>query len=75
MLFRFSISELTYSHAAEKAAAFGLESEGKADMEKVLEYIHQKQDPIRNGENAEALRKNRIDAIVDPMKTQIYLCG
>ena len=51
-------------HAAKKAAQFGLEVNGKADMKKVLDYIHQKQDIIRSGEDAEALRLHGIDVVI-----------
>jgi len=48
-------------HAAKQAVPFGMQVEGKANMEKVLAYIHQKQDTIRSGEDAEHHRKQGID--------------
>jgi len=48
-------------HAARLAVPFGMQAEGKANMEKVLNYIHQKQDTIRSGEDAEHHRKQGID--------------
>ncbi|MEM1325559.1 MAG: FAD-dependent oxidoreductase [Bacteroidota bacterium] len=55
-------------HAAKKAASFGLESSGKADMKKVLGYIHEKQEHIRSEEDAEALRKQGIDVVIGEAK-------
>lgn len=51
-------------HAAKQASPFGLEVLGKADMEKVLEYIHSKQDFIKSGEDATALRKQGMDVVI-----------
>jgi len=51
-------------HAAKKAQQFGLNATGVADMEKVLAYIHGKQETIRNEEDAESLRKKGIDVII-----------
>ncbi|MFK7808212.1 MAG: NAD(P)/FAD-dependent oxidoreductase [Saprospiraceae bacterium] len=51
-------------HAAKQAAPFGLESSGKADMQKILDYIHSKQDFIRDGEDADALRKKGADVVI-----------
>ena len=48
-------------HAGRQAVSFGMQAEGKADMEKVLQYIHQKQDKIKSGEDAEHHRKQGID--------------
>lgn len=51
-------------HEAKKAAAFGLQSKGKADMKKVLAYIHEKQKEIRDEENADALRSQGYEVII-----------
>lgn len=48
-------------YGAKKAAAFGTVTEGKADMEKVLAYIHSKQAVIRAHENADYFRKQGVD--------------
>ena len=48
-------------HAAKKAQRFGLEVTGRADMKKVLQYIHEKQEIIRNEEDAEALSEKGIN--------------
>lgn len=47
--------------AAREASAFGLSSSGKADMQKVLAYIHSKQEVIRKEEDADHHRKQGID--------------
>ena len=52
-------------HDAKKATRFGLElGNQKADMKKVLEYIHEKQTIIRNEEDPETLRKKGIDVVI-----------
>ena len=51
-------------HAAKKAERFGLSSSGKADMGKILDYIHSKQETIRKTEDAEALREEGIDVVI-----------
>ncbi len=51
-------------HSARKASRFGLKSEGNADMEKVLAYIHEKQDEIRSGEDADALRSHGQEVLI-----------
>lgn len=51
-------------HAAHQAEQFGLQTRGKADMKKVLSYIHAKQDMIRNTEDAEALRKHGQEVLI-----------
>ena len=48
-------------HAAKQAQRFGMEVKGTADMTKVLQYIHEKQELIRNEEDADAHRKKGID--------------
>lgn len=48
-------------HGARKADSFGLEVEGKADMQKVLEYVHAKQEVIRHHESADYLRSQGVD--------------
>lgn len=48
-------------HGARKATDFGLEVKGKADMKKILEYVHTKQAVIRHHESAEYIRSQGID--------------
>lgn len=45
-------------HQARQAQAYGITSGGSVDMQKVMQYVHDKQDDIRAHENAEYLRKN-----------------
>ena len=51
-------------HGAKKAGSFGLQSSGKADMKKVLAYIHAKQDHIRGEEDADALRAHGQEVLI-----------
>lgn len=53
---------------ARKSSEFGMEVKGKADMKKVLDYIHKKQDIIRKTENASALRDKGIDVVIGEAK-------
>ena len=46
-------------HGGKEAANFGLQVSGKADMSKVLEYIHEQQAIINAHENPEYFRKER----------------
>ena len=55
-------------HSAKEAQPFGLKVEGQADMQLVLDYIHQKQDTIRSGEDAEHHRKKGIDVEIGTAK-------
>lgn len=55
-------------HQARKAIGFGLKVSGKADMSKVLKYIHEKQDKIRNEEDADALRSHGHEVIIGEAK-------
>lgn len=48
-------------HGARKSSAFGLEVQGKADMKKILDYVHSKQAVIRAHESADYLRSKGID--------------
>ena len=54
----------SHFHYARHAAKFGMAVAGKADMQKVLDYIHSKQDYIKHTEDAEALRKQGIDVVI-----------
>lgn len=54
----------SHFHHARQATRFGMAASGKADMEKVLAYIHEKQRIIRDTEDAEALRKKGIDVVI-----------
>ena len=49
---------------ARKAAAFGLEVNGKADMSKILDYVHSKQEPIRAHESADYLRSEGVELAI-----------
>ncbi len=46
---------------AMKSSKFGLKIEGKADMKKILNYVHQKQAVIRLHESADYIRSQGID--------------
>jgi len=48
-------------HGAKKAQALGLELSGKADMKKILAYVHAKQAVIREHESADYLRAQGVD--------------
>jgi len=48
-------------HGAQKANKFGLQVEGKADMEKILAYVHSKQAVIRHHESADYIRSQGVD--------------
>ncbi|MGA9649810.1 dihydrolipoyl dehydrogenase family protein, partial [Pedobacter sp.] len=47
-----------------QAEAFGVKMEGKADLEKVMEYIHSQQAVIRSHENADYLRKKGLAVVI-----------
>ena len=51
-------------HGARKANGFGLQVEGKADMKKILDYVHDKQAVIRHHESAEYIRSQGIDLVI-----------
>lgn len=51
-------------HAAKKAQAFGLEVTGKADMEKVMDYVEERQDLIRDHENKDFLQKEGLEVAI-----------
>ncbi len=55
-------------HAAKNISRFGVSCSGKADMKKVLQYIHEKQEVIRDTEDAEALRSHGIDVVIGEAK-------
>ncbi len=46
---------------AKKANKFGLKVEGKADMKKILDYVHSKQAVIRHHESADYIRSQGVD--------------
>ena len=48
-------------HGARKASQFGMQVEGKADMGKILNYVHDKQAVIRHHENADYIRAQGVD--------------
>jgi pyruvate/2-oxoglutarate dehydrogenase complex dihydrolipoamide dehydrogenase (E3) component len=49
------------AHQAKLAAHFGLKVTGKADIKKAMDYIYQKQEVIREHENATWLEEQGID--------------
>lgn len=51
-------------HAGREAKKFGLETQGKADFQKVLDYIHGQQQLIRDHENPEHFRERDMDVEV-----------
>ena len=51
-------------HGARKANAFGLNVEGKADMQKILDFVHAKQAVIREHESADYIRSQGIDLVI-----------
>jgi pyruvate/2-oxoglutarate dehydrogenase complex dihydrolipoamide dehydrogenase (E3) component len=48
-------------YGARKASAFGMQVEGKADMKKILDYVHAKQAVIRHHESADYIRAQGVD--------------
>lgn len=48
----------------KRAEAFGVKMEGKADLKKVMEYVHGQQEVIRAHENADYLRKKGLDIVI-----------
>ena len=46
---------------AKKATQFGFTIEGKTDINKVIEYIHERQEQIRDHENANWLQQQGVD--------------
>lgn len=51
-------------HQARSAERFGLKTNGKADLGKILDHIHQMQKFIKKTEDADALRKKGIDVVI-----------
>ena len=66
-------------HHARLAADFGIAITGKPDIRKVMEYVHGRQDIIREHENAAALRAMGIDVALGEAAfdgpTQIVVAG
>lgn len=66
-------------HGARKANDFGLEVKGKADMKKILNYVHTKQAVIRHHESADYIRSQGVDlkigiaSFVDEQTVQVGL--
>jgi len=48
-------------HGAKKAAKYGLEVSGKADMKAILGFVHDKQEVIRAHESADYIRAQGVD--------------
>ena len=51
-------------HHAKASAMFGLEVQGKVELQKVKEYILQKQNSIRSHENVDYLREQGMDVVL-----------
>jgi len=51
-------------HKAKEAELFGIKSSGKADLKSVLEYVRQKQQIIRDHENAQYFRDQGMDVVI-----------
>ena len=51
-------------HAAKKALSFGLGVSGKVDMEKVMDYVEERQGLIREHENKGFLQKEGMDVVI-----------
>lgn len=49
---------------ARKASSYGLEVSGKADMSKILQYVHAKQEPIRAHESADYFRAKGVEIAI-----------
>ncbi|MEL7001106.1 MAG: FAD-dependent oxidoreductase [Bacteroidota bacterium] len=49
---------------ARKASEFGLNISGKVDIDKVMKYISDKQEIIRDHENADYFRKEGLDVVI-----------
>ena len=56
------VSKLFYN--AKKATAFGLEAKGAADFSKVMDYVHSKQEVIREHESADYLRASGENLLI-----------
>ncbi len=54
-------------HSAKRATAFGLQVTGKTDLKKVTEYVHQRQENIREHENAAWLRAQGVEVALGPL--------
>ena len=48
-------------HSAQEANKFGLQVSGVADMKKVMDYVYQRQEDIRQHENAAWLQEQGVD--------------
>ena len=57
-----------YFHGAKQAEKYGLAKVGKADMEKILTYVHEKQEIIRAHESADYFRSQGIDIEIGTAK-------
>ncbi len=52
------------ANSAKAAAAFGLQVNGKVDIQKAIDYVYSKQELIRKHENAQWLREQGIDVVL-----------
>lgn len=53
---------------AHEASNYGLEVSGRADMTKILDYVHAKQAPIRAHESADYLRSKGVNLVIGEAK-------
>ncbi|MEP7145567.1 MAG: NAD(P)/FAD-dependent oxidoreductase [bacterium] len=53
---------------AKMATAFGLSINGRPDIKKAINYVHERQEIIRKHENAKALRETGIDIVLGEAK-------
>lgn len=51
-------------HDARQADQFGLTTQGKVDVQRIMKYIHDKQEVIRSHENADYFRKEGLDVVI-----------
>jgi len=51
-------------NAAQQAQQFGYQADGQADLKKVMDYVHQRQEIIRQHENPHYLQREGIDTLV-----------
>ena len=51
-------------HEARQSEQFGLKVTGEIDVEAVMKYIHEKQNIIRDHENADFFRKEGLDVLI-----------
>ena len=55
-------------HGGKVAEQFGLQTDGKADFKKVMDYVHTQQDVIRQHENPDHFRKQGMEVEIGTAK-------